>query len=377
YAIENLFQLDVINDFADKIGDFVGDIYQKLLSNLAITLFIIVCFNAFIIFSVQGNAREALKRAFLIMCLIGFGVGILANAGNIIRGTNNIGKDLNNIIMNSTSSIDGNIDYIHENSGMNHIRNQLFDMTIYRTYLVMNYGTVDEKEIKAKGKDRIDNILKQDFSKKGQDEIDKIVKNEVEKKDNKYMTQGYVFQKLAISVIGFIITVFMSIVFLSISFAKLIFSTFALFLFLFLVFSWIVSFIPGFELSVFSAFAKTLGYIILSACMTFLFVIVGLCIKLANSFIEPDSQNAYFLNSIFIIVILFVMYKKRAQIINFVSRGNISFSPSAIGAGVMNRTQERFNKIRHEQAQNKKAKRENQRDEPAPPLQNDNDLRRR
>ncbi len=115
---------------------------------MAITLFIIVCFNAFIIFfSVQGNAREALKRAFfLIMCLIGFGVGILANAGNIIRGTNNIGKDLNNIIMNSTSSIDGNIDYIHENSGMNHIRNQLFDMTIYRTYLVMNYGTVDEKK---------------------------------------------------------------------------------------------------------------------------------------------------------------------------------------------------------------------------------------
>ena len=49
YAIENLFQLDVINDFADKIGDFVGDIYQKLLSNLALTLFIIVCFNAFII----------------------------------------------------------------------------------------------------------------------------------------------------------------------------------------------------------------------------------------------------------------------------------------------------------------------------------------
>ncbi|CXZ21751.1 transposon-related protein [Staphylococcus aureus] len=377
YAIENLFQLDVINDFADKIGDFVGDIYQKLLSNLALTLFIIVCFNAFIIFSVQGNAREALKRAFLIMCLIGFGVGILANAGNIIRGTNNIGKDLNNIIMNSTSSIDGNIDYIHENSGMNHIRNQLFDMTIYRTYLVMNYGTVDEKEIKAKGKDRIDNILKLDYDKKSEKELDDIVKDEVEKKNNKYMTQGYVFQKLAISVIGFIITLFMSIVFLSISFAKLIFSTFALFLFLFLVFSWIVSFIPGFELSVFSAFAKTLGYIILSACMTFLFVIVGLCIKLANSFIEPDSQNAYFLNSIFIIVILFVMYKKRAQIINFVSRGNISFSPSAIGAGVMNRTQERFNKIRHEQAQNKKAKRENQRDEPAPPLQNDNDLRRR
>nr|MBU5853121.1 hypothetical protein [Vibrio cholerae O1] len=69
------------------------------------------------------------------------------------------------------------------------------------------------------------NILKLDYDKKSEKELDDIVKDEVEKKNNKYMTQGYVFKKLAISVIGFIITLFMSIVFLSISFAKLIFST--------------------------------------------------------------------------------------------------------------------------------------------------------
>ena len=39
----------------------------------------------------------------------------------------------------------------------------------------------------------------------------------------------------------------------------------------------------------------------------------------------------------------------------------------------MNRTQERFNKIRHEQAQNKKNEKIK---EMNPPLQNDNDLRR-
>ena len=43
------------------------------------------------------------------MCLIGFGVGILARIQVILRrGTNNIGEDLNNIIMDSTSSIGGN-----------------------------------------------------------------------------------------------------------------------------------------------------------------------------------------------------------------------------------------------------------------------------
>ncbi|PTJ92261.1 CD3337/EF1877 family mobilome membrane protein [Staphylococcus simulans] len=362
YAVSSLFQLDVIDNFADKIGLFVGDIYQKMMSNMALTLFIIVCFNAFIIFSVKGDAREAIKRGFLIFCLVGFGVGILANAGTIIRGTNNLGKDLNNIIMNSTSSIDGNVDYLNENSGMNHIRNQYFDMTVYRTYLVMNYGTVNEKDIKAKGKDRIDNILKEDFSKDGKEKIDNIIKKEVEEKgiNNKYMSQGYAFQKLAISVIGCCITLFLSIVFLFISFAKLIFSTFALILFLFLVFSWIVSFLPGFELSVFSAFAKTLGYIILSACMTFLFVVVGLCIDLANTFIVPDSQDAYFLNSIFVIVILIVLYKKRAQIINFISRGNVSFSPGQIGASAMRQTQEHWNKMRSKQSQDKRQKRQDQ-----------------
>ena len=115
------------------------------------------------------------------------------------------------------------------------------------------------------------------------------------------------FKKLAISVIGFIITVLCQLYFYQLV-CEVDFSTFALFLFLFLVFSWIVSLYQDLNY-LFLCVCKTLGYIILSACMTFLFVIVGLCIKLANSFIEPDSQNAYFLNSIFIIVILFVMYK--------------------------------------------------------------------
>ncbi|MWU72811.1 CD3337/EF1877 family mobilome membrane protein [Staphylococcus aureus] len=364
YAIAKLFNQDVLEDFGDKVGLFVGNIYQGFLNNLALTLFIIVCFNAFIIFSVKGDAREALKRAFLIFCLVGFGVGVLGNAGNIIRMSNGIGKDFNNVIMNSTTSINQNVDYKNEESGMNYIRNQFFDMTIYRTYLMMNYGSVDENQIKDKGKDRIDNILKLDFSKNSEKDLKEKVKFEVEKKDNVYMTQGYAFQKLGVSFVGFLITLFMSAVFLAISIAKLIFSTFALILFIFLVFSWIISFLPNFELSVFSAFAKTLGYIILSTCMTFLFVIVGFCIDLANMFIKPTNQDAYMLNCIFVVLILVVLFKKRHQIINFVSRGNVSFSPSKIGAETIQHTQNKWNDLRQKQSENKKQKRVNQQPNP-------------
>ncbi|HDJ2882071.1 TPA: hypothetical protein PP447_002831, partial [Staphylococcus aureus] len=239
YGIENLYQLDVLDDFADKIGQFVGDIYQKLLSNIVMTLFIIICLNAFIIYSVKGNMAEALKRGFLIFCLIGFGVGVLANASFIIKGTNNVGKGLNNVIMNSTSAINGNVDYTNENSGINKIRNQYFDITLYKPYLIMNYGTVNEDAIKKKDNKRIDDIL--DIKVKDKDsesKRNKEVEEEIKKHNNYAMKQSRVFAQLGIAMFTLIITISVSVIFLAISFAKVIFSAFALFLFLFLVFSW-------------------------------------------------------------------------------------------------------------------------------------------
>ncbi|HDE8874442.1 TPA: hypothetical protein PD474_001431 [Staphylococcus aureus] len=364
YAITELYNLDVIDDFADKIGQFVNDMYTKLLDNLAMTLFILLCFNAFVIFTVQGNAREALKRGFLIFCLIGFGVGVLGNASSIIKGTNNIGKDINNIVMNSTTAINDNVDYINENAGMNKIRNQYFNMTIYRTYLMMNYDTVNEENIKEKNKKRVDDLLKLEPSEKNEDKIEDLISDEVNDYKNKAMKQTNVIGQLGIAIIGFILTIFVSVVFLAISFAKVIFSAFSLFLFLFLVFSWIISFLPNMEVSVFKAFARTLGYIILSACMTFLFIVVSLCIDIADMFIKPDSKDAYFLNALFVVILLFVLYKKRSQIIDFISRGNVSFSPSAIGAAATEKTQQSWNKMRKKQSENKEEKRRKQQDKP-------------
>ncbi|HGJ0111027.1 TPA: CD3337/EF1877 family mobilome membrane protein, partial [Staphylococcus aureus] len=186
---------------------------------------------------------------------------------------------LNNVIMNSTSAINGNVDYVNENSGINKIRNQYFDMTLYKPYLIMNYGTVNEETIKKKDNKRIDNILDIKVKdKKTQQDRDSKVKDEVTKHDNSAMKQSRVFAQLGIAMFTLIITISVSIIFLAISFAKVIFSAFALFLFLFLVFSWLLSFLPNLELSVFKALARTLGYIILSTCVSFLFVVIGLSI---------------------------------------------------------------------------------------------------
>ncbi|WP_158177221.1 CD3337/EF1877 family mobilome membrane protein [Staphylococcus aureus] len=369
YAIENLYQLDVLDDFADKVGSFVGDIYERLLSNIVMTLFVIICLNAFIIYSVKGNMQEALRRGFLIFALIGIGIGVLGNAGTVIKGTNNVGKGLNNVIMNSTSALGGDVDYVNENSGINKIRNQYFDMTLYKPYLIMNYGTVNESKIKEKGKNRIDDILSIRVNKESeQKEVENIInEKEIKKYNNISMKQSNVFGQLGISIFTLVITIAVSVIFISISFAKVIFSAFALILFIFLVFSWLLSFIPNLELSVFKSFALTIGYIILSACMTFLFLIIGFAIDLSNAVVNPDSQQAYFLNVIFLMIILFVLYKKRSEIISFVTRGNLTLSPQKLGAEAIQRSQQEWNKQRQKQAENKQLKRQKQQnDKPMP-----------
>ncbi|HDJ3156457.1 TPA: hypothetical protein PP852_002933, partial [Staphylococcus aureus] len=146
---------------------------------------------------------------------------------------------LNNVIMNSTSAINGNVDYTNENSGINKIRNQYFDITLYKPYLIMNYGTVNEDAIKKKDNKRIDDIL--DIKVKDKDsesKRNKEVEEEIKKHNNYAMKQSRVFAQLGIAMFTLIITISVSVIFLAISFAKVIFSAFALFLFLFLVFSW-------------------------------------------------------------------------------------------------------------------------------------------
>ena len=54
------------------------------------------------------------------------------------------------------------------------------------------------------------------------------------------------------------------------------------------------------------------------------------------------------------------------------TRGNLSLSPQKLGADVMRKGQDEFNKRRQKRAEDKKNKRDGQRDNPEPPMINDN-----
>ncbi|UBH13598.1 CD3337/EF1877 family mobilome membrane protein [Macrococcus armenti] len=350
YSLEHLYSLDVIDDFAGKIAEMVNILYMSLSTNLLAIFFVIAMVNIYFLMAVKGDIGEFFKRFALLCIVIGVGSGVLSNVEPIIVKTNAIGKSVNTALLNGTQfSQSGGL--FNEENGINNVRNRYFDTTVLRPYLLMNYNSVNEAALTKKDKNRINNLLELKNTKKNEKDIEKELTKEVETYKNSAVLQTNVMKQLAISIITLVTTFIYSLIFLGVSLLKLILSAFSLLLVIFCVFSFMISFLPKMEYSMFRAFKTTFGYIILSSCVTFVFVLFTLVQQIVDMFIPPNTMASYFLNIISIFVTLYVLYVKRDKILSFVTNGNVTFNPSKIGGNV---SEMAYNNYKQRREQNKK-----------------------
>ncbi|MCU7557641.1 CD3337/EF1877 family mobilome membrane protein [Macrococcus capreoli] len=330
YSLEHLYSLDVIDDFAAKISDMVNILYMSLSQNILAIFFVIAMVNIYFLMAVKGDIGEFFKRFALLCLVIGIGSGVLSNVEPIVKGINSFGKSVNTVLLNGTQfSQTGSI--FSEDNGINNVRNRYFDTTVLRPYLLMNYNSVDEKALKKEGKDRVDNLLELKNTEKNSKKIEKILDVEETDYKNTAILQSNVMKQLGIAIITLITTIIFSLIFLGVSLLKLILSAFSLLLVIFCVFSFVISFLPKMEYSMFKAFKTTFGYIILSTCVTFVFVLFTLVQQIIDMFIPPNTMSGYLLNVISVFITLYVLFIKRNEILSFVTNGNVTFSPKRIG----------------------------------------------
>ncbi|WBF53988.1 CD3337/EF1877 family mobilome membrane protein [Macrococcoides canis] len=350
YSLEHLYSLDVIDDFAGKIAEMVNILYMSLSTNLLAIFFVIAMVNIYFLMAVKGDIGEFFKRFALLCIVIGVGSGVLSNVEPIIVKTNAIGKSVNTALLNGSQfSQSGGL--FNEENGINNVRNRYFDTTVLRPYLLMNYNSVDEAALTKKDKNRINNLLELKNTKKNEKDIEKELTKEVETYKNSAILQTNVMKQLAISIITLVTTIIYSLIFLGVSLLKLILSAFSLLLVIFCVFSFMVSFLPKMEYSMFRAFKTTFGYIILSSCVTFVFVLFTLVQQIVDMFIPPNTLASYFLNIISIFATLYVLFIKRDKILSFITNGNVTFNPSTIGGNV---SEMAYNNYKQRREQNKK-----------------------
>ncbi|MDI6508822.1 conjugal transfer protein, partial [Bacillus wiedmannii] len=104
----------------------------------------------------------------------------------ILKKINDGSAAIQSEVLSASASIVNPGTGYNQKEGIATVRNQMFDLMIKKPYLLMQYGVVEEEEIKKEDKERVDNLLALDPNLKGE-EREKIAEKEVKDYKNEMM----------------------------------------------------------------------------------------------------------------------------------------------------------------------------------------------
>ena len=336
-GIDYLYSLDALNEFSSKASEISQSLFSSLGAELLIVVFIIAGVYIFILYA-SGNSAKSAKKALVLIISVILAYGFFANSDKYFNITSGITNSIEGLILSSMNFEDSDYDYSNYDNAIAEVRNKYFDMTVYKPYLLMNYGTVSENDILEDDEERISSLLELDNTEDNADKIEKITEQEVDELDNQHMSSATVLNKIGISIFATVNTLILSVIYLTISLFKLAFHSIAMVLLVVLPLIYIASILINSGISFIKALGTTFGYILLSALSALLFGLLSLFIYIADTLVPITSMNFFFLNSIVFYVILLLVWKKRSQLMAFATSGNISLNPSDMGGKAIDKT---------------------------------------
>lgn len=333
-VINLLSTTDVLNGKIDQINSAAASIWQTLIDNFLALILVVVAIVAGYTFALKndlvgGFAIIGKTALVFVLCSV-----FLVFGTSLMKGVNTISGGLQGSFLKAALVFDGssqNIDSNQPEAGTTAVlRNTYFDTAVYRPYLLMNYGTTDEKAITKNNSNRIDDLLKQ----KKDSGSNNVVKQENKRQNNKYMQDGDegINTKLAVGLIAPMITLGLGIPLLLISLFNLIIQIGILALLLLVPLSFFVSLLPWFGNSGYKNLARIIGLFFFKAFTAMFIMFLLLIIQIVDSFISPNSVGGYIANSALLIIVAFLMILKRDWIISTVTGGRVA----TVGAGSNN-----------------------------------------
>lgn len=362
-AIDYLYNLNAIDKFSGKVQEIANGMFTEF-NNGLITIIFVIAGVCIYIFYATGNSREAGKKVFLLIVSTILAFGFFANSSYYFKATSKVTNGLEGLVTNSLNVGGTNYNADNYQNTVNTVRNNYFNTTIEKPYMLMNYGVTDtkyfdnktkkamlkilkkendpdaQKALEKKNKERVTNLLKLSNTKGNKDKIEKITKNEVEKYHNNWMSSALVINKIVIALFACVNTFILSVIYIAISMFKLMFHVLAMVLLVFLPIVYLASVISNSGVSFVKACATTLGYILLGAISSLLFGLLSLMVYIANELVPQSSMGMYFLNCVVFYVIMFISFKKRNKIIEFMTKGKVALNPSNLGQSAMNKSKQ-------------------------------------
>ncbi|MEI4615978.1 CD3337/EF1877 family mobilome membrane protein [Bacillus cereus] len=341
-AIDKLYSLSLIDDAADDVANVSQAVYENLYESIGIMLIIIAVVQIFYYYSTERSGGKAGRTTITLLAVIAFATIWFSNASYYTKAMNSVSNEIQGLIMKAgTPLADKEIQSGEEFKGsLAILRNSYFNLVVKKSYLIMNYGTPDEKEIKKddkKDENRINDLLQYKTNKEGYKKREDIVKLESEKLENIYMSPSTLTSKVGVAFCSFLFSLILGIPLLVLAFLSPGIQILILVFSLIFGISLLLSLLPYFANSGWKNFEKIAGLFVAKAfiglAMLFIFVVV----QLMEKFIPSNTPDMYMLNIIATAASMYVGYKFRDKIIATATGGRIT----AIDGGAVQQMYER------------------------------------
>lgn len=361
-CIELMYSLNVI----DKLNDIVGTLTNNMWGNfkgsyipLIVIIAVLIVARTFFLESAKG-ALQQLAKVVLVLVVAGIW---FPSASEYMNKLNNYSFMFQASIMESASSTEatkgmtGGATWTENADGVpikqidqdkasevatNVIRNELFKQTVYKPFLLLNYGTTEASDIDAMYQQIEDKelpkdtggeyLLSDDFAKLSADEKEDKIKSLAGEKDdepiNRYLTADSVGYKFVIALIYLVGVLLYGLPLVAIAFCNVLLQLLAI------IFSYILPIIA--LLSLFPKYSNGLLNSILTICKIFmgkaLLGLLVLLFALVNTSIDlliPQNTMVNALLNLFVkgvIYILAIKYRKTLiqTVVNALTTGSVS-----------------------------------------------------
>ncbi|MBA3925571.1 CD3337/EF1877 family mobilome membrane protein [Listeria rustica] len=341
-GMDVLYNLKPIDTFADKLTMISTKMYQTLKANFGQLLFILGMGYIAYLFFVKQSAKEAIKRFFMMLLVIGIGGWWMLNAGYMMQTMNSLSIEAQGKLMSVGNTIvhvfggSGNYADTSKIQSGNEVegtvaimRNVYFDMALKKPFLIANFGATDEAKINSvvkdkKGLSRVDTLLSYKLTSDGEKaKSTYIEKEEIKNYHNEEMADGNVYTQFGVNFVGFIGAIALGIPFLMMAFFSFLLQFLALGIAFLLPIMFFMAWLPWMANSGYVGLKRLISVFVVKAILGLLVVLVYLMCFIVDTMIPPLGFGMYALNLIVTAGLLILLYIKRDKAISFVTAGKV------------------------------------------------------
>lgn len=306
YVVKEAYELDFIDDMADKIGKNMQILagvnesgFQLEGLYIGFLLLIILIIGVYVTYVglIKRETSKAISSVMNFLLVFLLSAAFIANAPNFIKKINELSSD----VSTATLSLGTKIMMSDTESGGNSvelIRDCLFSIQIKQPWLLLQYGDTNEGTV---GKDRVTKLLSVSPSLNSGKDRENVVKTEIENKKNSNLTTSGVITRLGmvffISIFNLFISFFVFVLCGYMLLSQVMFIIFALML----VFGLIIAMIPGYNGNLKKSVENLFNTILMRAGIT---LIVTITFSISSMFYSMSTEYPFFM-VMFLQIVLF------------------------------------------------------------------------